>query len=384
MVAICAAMLLSGVGVGAQAQAPPDHEGSRVVWQRAEAALSMGQELEAEALFRQAITLDRRNWQAYLGLGHYYLDRRLNCDDAVPNYEAALELVPRVSSVLRPIYEALQTCYGRERADPRFLAVAETYAAVLRSERQHAEAFGVYRVRARWLIRLERYAEAEQALGDLLLEDWSDAEAHELRAHVRYHQGRFEEARADYAYIRQTFDPPLISLYLGVVLLRLERWAEAVEALTASLHRDGELPETYQWMAQAYIGLGQRQRAEWAYRRALAFVGTDEQQVLTLKNNLAWLLVTGARPVEPSLREALVLSTEVVEATGGVVPAYTDTLAEILLRLGDTEGALRWARVSVRLEPGNRHYSDQLARMEAAAAGFPGAGRRVLRRWREP
>jgi len=369
--------------VGAQEPAAAPSPGASL-HDRAEAALAMGDDLQAEALFRQAIAADRRLWQAYLGLAHYYLDRRLNCDDAIPNFEAALELAPRVAPVIEPIYQGLMLCYGRDGADTRFLSVAELYIRVLRAAHEHAAARAVRKVRARWLIRLTRYAEAEEALGGLLVEDWADPEAHELRAHVRFYLGRFEDARADYLYIRQTFDTPLINLYLGVALLRMERYAEATEALTLSLQRDGELPDTYRWLAQAWLGQQQWQRAEWSYRRAIEFGGLDDELALSLKNNLAWLLVTRARPGHPSLREALAIALQVVEATHGEVAAYTDTLAEIYLRLGRHDLALQWGRVSLRREPGNPHYAEQLARFQAAADGFPAAGTRLLRRWREP
>lgn len=109
-------------------------------------------------------------------------------------------------------------------------------------------------------------------------------------------------------------------------------------------------PQDWVLLGQVREANGDTDLAEQAYREALKASPVP----LVAANNLALLLASSGRGLD-----ALPLARSAV-ARRGDVPAYRDTLASVLLSLGDRESALSEYEVCVRLEPGNVQWSLRL------------------------
>ncbi len=342
---------------------------------------------EAERLYLQALVKAPQWWPAYAVVAEFYAARMRDCASAAPLFDTYIDhVVQPASNHFDTVNAALNCNVKLERWD-RALALTEILREASRRASDHAGARSMLRRRAEIALQAGRPQEALGALERVLFDDYGDVRAHVLRARARFALGRHEEALHDFLFVRVTFGRvAFINLEIGVVLVILNRYAEAVDALRRSIHDDGEAPETYRWLAHAHQELGQAFEAERSWRRCLELLGGDDSPLAqTVKNNLAWLIALKSRPGDPALLEALELSRGVVEATDGQDPTYCDTLAEILLRLGRLDEALGWIRRAQRLEPANPHYGSQLERFERYSAGFKaGGGRILLERWRAP
>lgn len=307
-----------------------------------------------------------------------------DCQRAVPYYQIYFE------RVVQPVYEHSQIvnnavrCYVMLERWERGIELLERWRQELRERSDHVQARVALRRRAELEYMAGDYGRALTTLQRVLLDDYSDREAHMLRAHCRRLLGRHEQALKDYRSIQRTFDGvPWLTFYVGVTLSLLERHGEAIDTLKASMHIDGELPDSHWWLARSYQAAEDPVSAERAYRRCLELSGDGELSASS-QNNLAWLLITHSRPGDPRLLEALEMARRAVDVTDAREATYCDTLAEALLRLGRVGEAVRWARHSVRLKPGDPYLRRQLSRMEARARDFEGAGGRVrFERWRD-
>ena len=365
------------ITLGVALSAPGAEEGVAGLMAEARTLLGQGRLDDAEARYQAAARLAPGDWKVHLEVADFYFNVRLDCRRALGHYDVARRDAPPMVAILDGVYQASLKCLEGQGRWEEAIALCDAWRALLKSERRHRRARAALRRRAENEARANALERAEATLLQVLRDDYEDARAHMLRAHVRYSLGRFEQALADYRVIKQTFGSPLIDLYLGITLGRLGRHREALVAFEASLEVDGEFPETWRWIAASHEGRDDPVRAEEAYRRCLELGVDDPRLAAEVRNNLAWLIVKRSRPNAPQLVEALRLARDAVEASQGQVAAYTDTLSEVYLRLGAWAQAHQWARASVRLEPSSPTYLRQLERVEARRSGYAQPGGRV-------
>lgn len=379
-------LLWSGLWPRVAATTPPAdaREQAQRALRSGDQSLQAGDTSDAERQYLEALSLDPTYWPAYPVVADFYALSMNDCQRAVPYYQIYFE------RVAQPVYEHSQVvnnavlCYVKLERWGRGIELLERWRQELRERSDHARARAALRRRAELEYMSGDYGRALTTLQRVLLDDYSDREAHMLRAHCRRLLGRHEQALKDYRSIQRTFDGvPWITFYVGVTLSLLERHGEAVDTLQASIHIDGELPDSHWWLARSYQAAEDPVSAERAYRRCLELSG-DGDLSASSQNNLAWLLITHSRPGDPRLLEALEMARRAVDVTEAQEATYCDTLAEALLRLGRVGEAVRWARHSARLKPGDPYLRRQLLRMEARARDFERAGGRVrFERWRD-
>jgi membrane associated rhomboid family serine protease len=93
----------------------------------------------------------------------------------------------------------------------------------------------------------------------------------------------------------------------------------------------------------------------------------DEPPPLIL-NDAAWLIVTGERPSERAVADAVELAERAVRATGGRDPNILDTLAEAHFRNGDESAALVTIDQAIALQPDEPYFREQRRRFTGERA----------------
>src|SRR5262249_43086165 len=143
--------------------------------------------------------------------------------------------------------------------------------------------------------------------------------------------GRFPEALRLARELEQSEPksaaPPLLR---GLALMAQNNPQAAVDAFNAALKLQPDLLDARRSLGQAYQRLGQIDRAEENYRRALTI---NDKDVASL-NNLAWLLAEQRKKLDEALPLA-VKADQLAPAT----PEVLDTLGWIQYRRGSYEEA---------------------------------------------
>ncbi|MEZ4433020.1 MAG: tetratricopeptide repeat protein [bacterium] len=129
------------------------------------------------------------------------------------------------------------------------------------------------------------------------------------------------------------------------VLGRAGRRTEALARARDLARARADDPDVQALLGEAAAAAGEAAEAEAAWRRALALAPTDARAL----NNLAWLL----RDRPEARDEAIRLARRAVEAAPGNGSAW-DTLAELLYRAGDIDGALSANERAASRDPGHR------------------------------
>lgn len=351
--------------------------------QAADAHLASGDGAGAERLYLLAVTLEPLNWPVYYVVADFYALERRECARAVPFYDAYLEHVAEPVLAHMEVLEHALGCHAELGNHPRAIEIADQAHGLLRARGLHGRARAMLRQRADLELKSDRADLALETLQRVLFDDYKDVEAHILRARAHFQLRRYDQALEGYERVQRAFgELRFLDLEMGITLLMLKRPGEAVVALRRSLVRDGEVPETWRWLAHAHQLLGHRLEAEQSYRRCLDLAREGSPLEATASNNLAWLLVMRARPGDPALLEALALARVAATIDPGEA-TYCDTLAEIYLRLGRTGPALTWSQRAAILSPGDPYFLRQVERARRYASGFEAAGGRVtVERWR--
>jgi tetratricopeptide (TPR) repeat protein len=133
-------------------------------------------------------------------------------------------------------------------------------------------------------------------------------------------------------------------LLKGIVLLAQNNPQGAVDAFNAVLKLKSDLLDAHRGLGQAYQQLGQTDRAEESYRRALAL---NDKDVASL-NNLAWILAELRKKPD----EALPLATK-AEQLAPASPEVLDTLGWIHYRRGAYQDAEKSLSRAVEKAPNN-------------------------------
>ena len=279
----------------------------------AESYVLLGRKQEAEAAYRESIKLEpgfglaRRNLAALRrekpdeGSEQQEMDRLRRVIAADPKDVGARELLARVYLYRRQMREAeteLRQVLERAPtlAEPNFLM-----AQILLSQKKDEEAASYLRAALRTNpshvgsnLLLGRYLAAngqrEQAMRSLeaaLSVNPRLSEAQFLLVNLYAESRRLPEALTLARDLQQT-EPRSVRTWVltGAVLVAQDNPRDAVDAFGKALKIDGESVEAYRGLGQALGLLGQYDRAEQSYRKALAIRDHD----LISLNNLAWML----------------------------------------------------------------------------------------------
>ncbi|MCB9529389.1 MAG: tetratricopeptide repeat protein [Myxococcales bacterium] len=177
--------------------------------------------------------------------------------------------------------------------------------------------------------------------------------------------GRHADALAVIArgQARHPDDIELNKAELGV-LGRAGRRTEALARARDLARARADDPDVQALLGEAAAAAGEAAEAEAAWRRALALAPTDARAL----NNLAWLL----RDRPEARDEAIRLARRAVEAAPGNGSAW-DTLAELLYRAGDIDGALSANERAASRDPEHRAlYETRRRKYELRRARGPG------------
>jgi uncharacterized protein (TIGR02466 family) len=151
---------------------------------------------------------------------------------------------------------------------------------------------------------------------------------------------------------------------LGVVHRRAGRAAEAIKLFEASLAKIENQPHVHNNLASALLAVGDRDKAERHYRRALAL----DPAYADAQYNLALMLIE-ARP-----GEAKMLLENVIRAAPNNGNAH-NALALALNKLDDSQGALVAATRAASLLPHSHTAQHNLGQAAMAVFDYPAAAR---------
>lgn len=258
----------------------------------ADTLLRAGRLAEAEAQYREALTLDRENRNALLGLSELAM-RRNRLEEALRHLSRALELEPYDSEV----HEKLARLYTR-MGDPvkakqeAMLVKAFPEKAPVRDPVRGevaAEAVSSTSVIRRGLAhaRHGRYAEAEQAFRQVLQTQPEHIKALLNLGAVLVKQGRTAEAIDQLrAALALAEDNSEIHSNLSVALANDNQFPQAIEHIRTALSLDPNYNEAHYNLGWILGKQGQTEQALAAYQRAIGLNPVNA----TAHNNLGKLL----------------------------------------------------------------------------------------------
>jgi len=226
--------------------------------------------------------------------------------DQVPTHAEANYLMAQILGQQGNIDEATNHLRAATRANPSLIGARVMLGRYLEQKGQSEQALGEYEAALR----------VNPNLRDV-----------KFQAGALYAKsGRFPDALRLVRELEQSdpksAGPPLLK---GIVLLAQNNPQGAVEAFNAALKLKSNLLDAQRGLGQAYQQLGQIDRAEESYRRALAL---NDKDVASL-NNLAWILAESRKKPD----EALPLATK-AEQLAPASPEVLDTLGWVQYRRG--------------------------------------------------
>ena len=195
---------------------------------------------------------------------------------------------------------------------------------------------------------------------------------------LRHHLGDPPGAMESFRKAHSLDHEPSSAFFLGRSLIERGRLKEAVRYLKKAIQKnpedhapDFDNADVHEELGHAFEKLGDRQKAETSYRRAL--LSRPDSPVAA--NNLAGLL-----SMRGSLAEAKTILEKLLSRYPRLDSAWT-TLGSNRLRSGDLQGARNAFRTALKINPRNVPSRDNLAFTEETALasrikmrGLPNAG----------
>lgn len=338
---------------------------------------------EAERLYRQALDIDPRNFDALhlLGLLAHQVGRN---DIAVELIGTALQLgtSPAAFNNLGQAYRALARpedaarCYQEAIAlEPDYVTAYNNLGAVLQESGRAAEAERAYRqalaIRpdvvevwcnlANALQDLGRFEEAEQACRRALAMNPGLAAAHNILGNVLQKLGRLEEAEQACRHAL-SIQPGYAMAHnnLGTILHALGRLTEAEQACRRAVEITPTLAMAYNNLGAVLRGLSRLEESEQALCRALSLTpdhaGTLDNLAVTLKE-------------EGKLEEAKATSNRSLTIDPTSAKAYSN-LGVINMELGLFEEAAEAFRQALAICPDNGDAQWNLALLTLQKGDF--------------
>ncbi|MEK9722966.1 MAG: sulfotransferase [Rhodospirillaceae bacterium] len=172
------------------------------------------------------------------------------------------------------------------------------------------------------------------------------------KAFALHQAGKLAKAIAEYRrLLRQRPDDPTLLAYAGLACFEAGRLPEARRHLTRKLDVAGDDPEVLNLLGMVESKSGQREAALAAYRRAVAVAPTFVR---------AWNNMGSEFRAMGALNEARKAFAQVLETDAGNVFA-AESLAEVLVDMGDDFTAAALYDDLSRRDPGNAGYHGRIA-----------------------
>ncbi|PAY15344.1 hypothetical protein CKO51_32325 [Rhodopirellula sp. SM50] len=167
-------------------------------------------------------------------------------------------------------------------------------------------------------------------------------------------------------------------LQLANLYLQDERPRQAIEVLSSILDRDPTNVSVLRSRADAYLSVGDHDKAIEDYERAIKAAGDDSTNydLSGILNNLAWVLATSPQDSVRDGARSVELGERAVELTDGKEPHILSTLAAGYAEMGNFEKAIEWSSKAV--EVGKEQEHEQLQQLEEELEQY-----RAGKPWRE-
>lgn len=353
----------------------------------ANAAKACGDLAKAEASYRSAVELDRKNVDARLNLGTL-LEEQGRWDEAKKNYEAALRCVPtmmralvslgRIAGVMGDAKLAVKYCKAAARSAPRNAAAHNALGNALLSVGKEELAKESY-LRA---IKLDpRFADAYYNVGNLHRQqkDYAaavdsykraielsplQADVHNSLGAVFADMGQTEDARQ--AFLRALeLDPSYAEAYfnLGSELAKEGEHARAIEYLNQATALRPNYGKAYHNLGASHQALDDFVAAATAYRSAIACQLPDADTY----SKLGTAFVNMGQP-----EEAVEAFMRAVELDSSCAEGYFN-LGSALTQKGEPARALAYLNTAIDIQPNYAKTYQNLGVALQALGDLPGA-----------
>ncbi|MEZ6118942.1 MAG: tetratricopeptide repeat protein [Pirellulaceae bacterium] len=213
-------------------------------------------------------------------------------------------------------------------------------------------------MRARLYAELERFDEAERDIRRVLEVSPGLPNALLLRSVIAAAQEKYKEAIRDLRLVEKSAqDNPALKLQLATYYVADNRPTKAIAVFDEVLEIDSE-----NWMAlrsrgDAYLSLGEHQKAIADYEAGLK-LQPDDGGIL---NNLAWVLATSPKDDVREPERAIELATKACEVTNFEKAHILSTLAAAYADAGKFEEAIKWSTKAVEMDTEEQQLDKELA-----------------------
>ncbi len=177
-----------------------------------------------------------------------------------------------------------------------------------------------------------------------------------LRSQYALAAENFKQALADLrSLLRLNPKAVPLRLQMAAVYLADNRPGMAIDLYDQIIEEDKDVSEAYHGRGDAWLGMGEHQKAVKDYE--IAFEGLPEDTGLL--NNYAWVLATSTIDEVRDGKKAVELAKKACELTNYEKPHIISTLAAAFAEIGDFEKAVEWSSKAVDL--GDGEINEQLA-----------------------
>lgn len=167
-------------------------------------------------------------------------------------------------------------------------------------------------------------------------------------------------------------------LQLANLYIQDDRPRQAIEVLSAILDRDPTNISVLRSRADAYLSVGDHDKAIADYERAIKVAGEDASNydLSGILNNLAWVLATSPKDEVRDGARAVELGERAVKLTEEKEPHILSTLAAGYAETGNFEKAIEWSSKAVEI--GKEQNHEQIEQLEEELEQY-----RAGKPWRE-
>lgn len=200
-----------------------------------------------------------------------------------------------------------------------------------------------------------------------------------VRCFIAVEEGRMADAINEMQTLIDR-DPSndLRKLQLANLYIKDDRPRKAIDVLSSILDRDPTNVSVLRSRADAYLSVGDHQKAIADYESAIEAAGDDNTSydLSGILNNLAWVLATSPKDGVRDGKRSVELGERAVELTEAKEPHILSTLAAGYAETGDFEKAIEWSTKAVEL--GQEQSHDQVEQLKEELESY-----RAKKPWRE-
>ncbi|MEM9827101.1 MAG: tetratricopeptide repeat protein [Planctomycetota bacterium] len=180
----------------------------------------------------------------------------------------------------------------------------------------------------------------------------------EIRANIAIAEKRYSEAIKIFEQIVERIPEPSLVNRLAMLYSLDERPRKAIELLTEFLEKNPDRYETLRSRGDAFLAVGEHDRAIKDYETALSKMGSYEtiqkdesltEEAWGLYNNLAWVLSTSPEDKVRNAKKSLEYGEKAAELSDYQEAHILSTLAAAYAENGNFEKAREWSKKAVEM-----------------------------------